>query len=122
MGQELKSEKFVPRAMKGTLVGFDGHTIYRVHIEEQSRVIRAKDLRIFQDTEIKRETVLPYYEKEPTFQGFLLDDNDDEEKTSDNVSNKMPSNATKDQSCTRLNSVTTKAEPEGDAQRERKKG
>lgn len=44
--RELKSEKFLPRAMKGTLVGFDG-----VHIEEQSRVIRAKDLRIFEDTE-----------------------------------------------------------------------
>lgn len=29
--------------MKGTLVGFDGYTIYRVLIEEQSRVIRAKD-------------------------------------------------------------------------------
>lgn len=26
--RDLKSEKFVPRAMKGTLVGFDGHTIY----------------------------------------------------------------------------------------------
>lgn len=26
--RDLKSEKFVPQAMKGTLVGFDGHTIY----------------------------------------------------------------------------------------------
>lgn len=97
--RELKSEKFVPRAMKGTLVGFDGHTIYRVHIEEQSRVIRAKDLRIFEDTEIKKDTILPHYEKEPTFQGFLLDDNGDEETTSNTkASNEMPSNATKDQS------------------------
>ncbi len=44
--------------------------------------------------------ILPYYEKEPTFQGFLLDDNDDKETTSNTkASNEMPSNsnATKDQ-------------------------
>ncbi len=97
--QDLKSEKFVPQAMKGTLVRFDGHTIYRMYIEEQSCVIRAKNLQIFEDIEIKRDTVLPYYEKEPMFQSFLLDDNDNEERTSDKVSNKMPSpNATKGQS------------------------
>ena len=97
--RELKSEKFVLQAMKGTLVGFDGHTIYQVYIEEQSRVIRAKDLQIFEDTESKKDTVLPYYGKEPTFQGFLLDDNDDEKITSNTkASNEMPSNVTKDQS------------------------
>lgn len=78
--RELKSEKFVPRALKGKLVGFDGHTIYRVHIEEQNRVIRVKDLCIFEDTENKENTSLPSYENEPTFQGFLLEDNDDKDK------------------------------------------
>lgn len=77
--REFKSEKFVPRALKGKLVGFDGHTIYRVHIEEQNRVIRVKDLRIFEDTEIKENTLLPSYENEPTFQGFLSGDNKDKE-------------------------------------------
>lgn len=57
--QELKSEKFVPRALKGKLVGFDGYTIYRVHIDEQNRVIRVKDLCIFEDTENKKNTSLP---------------------------------------------------------------
>ena len=65
--RELKSEKFVPRILKGKLVGFDGHTIYRIHIEEQNRVIRVKDLRIFEDMETKENTLLPSYEDKPTF-------------------------------------------------------
>ena len=77
--RELKSEKFVSRALKGKLVGFDGHTIYRVHIEEQNRVIRVKDLRIFEDTETKKNTLLLSYEDKPTFQGFLSEDNDDKD-------------------------------------------
>lgn len=84
--------------MKGILVGFNEHTIYQVYIEEPSGIIRAKNLSIFEDTEIKRDMILPYYKEEPKFQGFLLDDNDDKEKTSNKVSNEMPSNATKDQS------------------------
>lgn len=62
--------------------------------------LRAKNLQIFEDTEIKKDMILPYYEKEPTFQGFLLDANDDKEKSSNTkASNEMPSNsnATKDQ-------------------------
>ena len=34
-----KSEKWAPRALKGILVGYDGHTIHRVHIEDQNKVI-----------------------------------------------------------------------------------
>lgn len=78
--RELKSENFVPRALKGKLVGFNGHTIYRVHIEEQNRVIRVKGLQIFEDTENKENTSLPSYKNEPTFQGFLSKDNDDKDK------------------------------------------
>ncbi len=32
--RDLKSEKWNPRALCGTLVGYDGHTIYRIHIRE----------------------------------------------------------------------------------------
>ena len=42
--RELKSEKWKPRALRGKLVGFDGYTIYRVYIKEQSEVIKIKDL------------------------------------------------------------------------------
>lgn len=46
-----KSEEWAPRAMKGTLVGYNGHTIHRVYIKDQNKVIRVKDLRIFEDFE-----------------------------------------------------------------------
>ena len=79
----LKSEKWAPRALKGTLVGYDGHTIYRVHIKEQNKVIRVKDLRIFEDYKSKIATDLPDYNNgTPTFQGFLLEDNDDDKEES----------------------------------------
>lgn len=42
--RNLKSEKIEARALKGTLVGYDGHTIYRVFIREQDKVIRMKYL------------------------------------------------------------------------------
>lgn len=77
----MKSKKWAPRALRGTLVGFDGHTIYRIHIKDQNRVIRVKDLRIFEDYEAKWSTELPNYsESLSTFQGFLYTDNDDEEQ------------------------------------------
>lgn len=61
-------------------MGFDDHIIYHVHIEKQNRVIRVKDLRIFEDTETKHHTILPSYKDgKPTFQSFLLDDNDEKE-------------------------------------------
>lgn len=79
--RSMKSEKWVPRALRGTLVGFDGHTIYRVHIKDQNRVIRVKDLRIFEDYKAKRSTELPdSSESLSTFQGFLHTDNDDDEQ------------------------------------------
>lgn len=90
--REFKSEKFVLRALKGKLVGFNGYIIYRVHIEKQNRVIRVKDLRIFKDTEIKENTSLPSYEKEPTFQGFLLEDNDHKEGAPPAISPAAPPN------------------------------
>lgn len=54
--QNLKSEKFEAQALEGTLIGYDGHTIYRVFIREQDKVIRVKDLQIFEDTSKKVST------------------------------------------------------------------
>lgn len=65
--RDLKSEKFESRARKGTLVGYDGHTIYRVHIRNQKKVIQVKDLRIFEDTSQKDSTTLPAFNDQPTF-------------------------------------------------------
>ena len=42
--RSLKSAKWEARALRRKLVGFDGHTIHRVHIEDQNKFIPAKDL------------------------------------------------------------------------------
>lgn len=62
-------------------MGFDGHTIYKVHIKDQNRVIRVKNFRIFEDYKSKGSTELPdYSESLSTFQGFFHLDNDNEEQ------------------------------------------
>ncbi len=61
-------------------MGYDGHTIYRVYLKDQKKVIRVKDLRIFQDYVTKSSTRLADYNKgNPTFQGFLLANNDNKQ-------------------------------------------
>ncbi len=76
----MKSEKWPPRALKGVLVGYDGHTIYRVYIKSQKKVILVKNILIFEDYKTKTTTeVSDYDEGTPTFQGFLFEDNDEEE-------------------------------------------
>ncbi len=70
----LKSAKWNARALKGKLVGFDGHTIYRVHVEKQNKVIRVKDLQIFEDTAVKSHSALPDFDGKPTFSGIQLSD------------------------------------------------
>ncbi len=66
----LKSAKWDVRTLKGKLVGFDGHTIYGVHVEEQNKVIKVKDLQIFEDTTAKKHSALPNFEEKPTFGGI----------------------------------------------------
>ncbi len=72
----LKSEKWEPRALRGTLVGYDGNTIYKVHLQEQNKIIRIKDLCIIKDYKTKAKTRLLAYQNTPTFQGFRANDND----------------------------------------------
>ena len=60
-------------------MGYDSHTIYRVHIKDQKKVFRVKDLRIFENFKTKASTELPDYDEgKPTFQGFFSEDNDEE--------------------------------------------
>ncbi len=76
----MKLEKWAARALKGVLVGYDGHTIYRVYIKSQKKVILVKNFCIFEDYETKATTELSdYNEGTPTLQGFLFEDNDEEE-------------------------------------------
>lgn len=61
-------------------MGYNGHTICRVYLKDQKKVIWEKDLHIFEDYGSKSSTKLPdYNEGTPTFQGFLFTDNDDEQ-------------------------------------------
>lgn len=77
--QILKSEKQALRALKKTLVGYDGHTIYCIHLKDQKKVIWVKDLYIFEDYESKFSTELSgYSESTPIFEEFLLANNDNE--------------------------------------------
>ncbi len=77
--RSMKSEKWPPRALKGILGGYNGHTIYRVHIKDQKKVIRVKNLCIFEDYKTKASIELPdCNEGKPTFQGFLSEYNDEE--------------------------------------------
>lgn len=77
--RSIKSKKWVPKTLKGVLVGYDSHTIYWVYIKNQKKVIRVKDLCIFEDYKTKTSTELPDYDNDkPTFQGFLSEDNDEQ--------------------------------------------
>lgn len=76
----MKSEKWAPRALRWTLVGYDGHTIYRVQFKDQKRVIRVKDFQIFEDYKTEKSTKLLENPQDlATFQGFLQENSDDEE-------------------------------------------
>ncbi len=70
----LKSAKWDAGVLKGKLVGFNGHTIYKVHIKDQNKVIRVKDLRIFEDTSVKANSTLPDFNEKPTFDATQIPD------------------------------------------------
>ena len=71
--QSLKSVKWEAFVLRRKLVGFDGHTIYRVYIKDQNKVIRVKDLRIYKDITSKT-TSLPDFEGRPTFNRIQVPD------------------------------------------------
>ena len=68
---------------------YNRHTIYRVYIREQEKMIQVKDLQIFEDYKAKKSTkLLDYFSNMPTFQGFLLKD-DDEKKSESHAGQKI---------------------------------
>ena len=77
----MNLEKWASQVLRGILVGFDGHTIYRVHIKDQNRVIWVKNPRIFEDYKSKGSIELPnYFESLSIFQGFFYTDNNNEKQ------------------------------------------
>lgn len=64
----MKSENWTSQVLKRPLIGYDGHTISKVYIKEQKKVIWVKNLRIFEDYKVKKSTNLPdYFDNLPTF-------------------------------------------------------
>lgn len=53
--------------------------IYNIHIKDRKSVIWVKDYQIFEDYETRQAIKFLNYSKSPTFHGFLLEDNNDEE-------------------------------------------
>lgn len=69
--------------MKRILVGYDGHTIYKVYIREKQKVIQIQDLQIFKVYKAKKYTkLLDYFDDMPIFQGFLLEHNNEKDPKS----------------------------------------
>lgn len=62
--------------MKKILVGYDNHTIYKIYIKDQNKVLQVKNLRIFKNFKIKPFTNFSNYKNKPTFEKFLLADRD----------------------------------------------
>lgn len=58
----IKSAKFAPRVQIGMMMGYDGHSIYRVFLEDDTKLIRVKDLRIYEEATSKNKTSVPTYE------------------------------------------------------------
>lgn len=76
----LKSEKWSPRALKSTLVGYNGHTIYCVHFKDQGTVIWIKTLWIIEDYKNKLSTKLFGYGKGTLiFQSFFFANDNNEQ-------------------------------------------
>ena len=71
----MKFEKWAPRALKGVLVGYDDYIIYWIYIKDQIKVIKVKNLCIFEDDKIKSPTKFPDYNDKSNFQGFFSEDN-----------------------------------------------
>lgn len=79
-----EQEKANRIALKGTLVGYDGHTTYRVPIKNQNKVTDVKGLETFEDYETQTSTELPDCNNPtPTPQGSFLVDNDNEAREND---------------------------------------
>lgn len=73
----LKLSRLDARALKKRFVRFDGYIIYRVHIEDQNKVIRVKDLQMFENTSTKAFSALPDFDEKPTFNAIQIPDEQD---------------------------------------------
>lgn len=89
---DLKSEKFEAQALKGILVDYNSHIIYRVFIQSQDKVMQVKNLCIFEDISQKTSTFLPNFNTKLTFKSFLATNKETPSSLkSENKNGKKPS-------------------------------
>lgn len=60
----LKLKKWVLKALKSILVGYNGYTIYQIYLKNQRKVIQEKDVQIFKDYKNKFANNLLNYNKD----------------------------------------------------------
>lgn len=78
----MKSENFALKALKSQLINFDSHTINHMYIKNSNQVIRVKNLCIFKNIKIKKNTILPKYKySKSLFQDYLLNDDNNKNLT-----------------------------------------
>ena len=53
------------------LVGYDAHTIYRVYLPDEQKIIRIKDLKIVENADVKAESQLASYDAIIASQGDM---------------------------------------------------
>lgn len=75
-----KSEKWATRALKDILVSYNSYTIYKIYIKDQNKVIRVKNLWIFEDFKTKASINLLDYQNKPTFERILIADREKNSK------------------------------------------
>lgn len=71
--RKAKSAKWEPRGKKGMLIGYDGHTIYRVYLSDEEKVIRIKDLKIVENADRKADSQVASYNAITVSQSYIKD-------------------------------------------------
>ena len=69
--RKAKSAKWEARGNKGMLLGYDGHTIYRVYLPDEEKIIRIKDLRIEENADGKADSHVTSYDAITASQGDI---------------------------------------------------
>ena len=62
IGHISKSVKFSPKTQKNMLVGYDEKTIYKIFFEKNHKIVKIKDLRIFENSNHKDGTEIFTYD------------------------------------------------------------
>ncbi len=110
--QSLKSAKWKAHALWEKLVRFDNHIIYRVHIEDQNKVIWVQNPRIFEDITFKVAISLSDFEWKPMFGGVQIPDEQslsDKNITSEeekNIPKKLPQKLSKTRALKKVDRVS----------------